>query len=342
MRILVTGATGFVGLHTTRALLQAGHEVNVLVRSVDKLLNLFGEDRFARVVRGDIVDQESVARAVADCDAVVHSAAMVSTAASDAERVYQTNVEGTRIVIREALAAGARQVIHVSSVTALYNPDATVLDERSPPGPGLAKSGYGRSKITCEYLAREYQAAGENVHITYPASVIGPDDPAFTEPHQGLVALLRGVVPRMSGGNQYVDVRDIGEVHRRLLEAPPGGDRFPLGGTFLDWPAHARQLRALTGRHLLSLPVPGALTRAAGALVDRLAPRLPLMPDNLPISAEGMQYATRWVPLDNRHVEETLGFRFRPIEESLHDALVSLYRAGHLPARLAGRLAEEA
>ncbi|HBQ39843.1 MAG TPA: epimerase, partial [Halieaceae bacterium] len=77
MRVMITGATGFVGYHTAQALLAAGHEVSVLVRSVDKLLNLFGENRVHQVVRGDVTDPQQVARALDGCDAVVHSAAMV-------------------------------------------------------------------------------------------------------------------------------------------------------------------------------------------------------------------------------------------------------------------------
>ena len=341
MRVMVTGATGFIGYHTALALLEHGHEVCVLVRSVDKLLNLFGEDRFAGVVRGDITDSAAVARAVAGCDAVVHSAAMVSTSAGDADRVYHTNVEGTRRVIGEALEAGARQVIHVSSITALYDPAAERLDENSAPGPGIARSGYGRSKIACEHMLREFQAAGQPVHLTYPAAVIGPDDPALTEPHRGILALLLGFIPIIPGsGNQYVDVRDIAEVHRRLLEAPPGADRFPLGGTFLSWPDHARYLRQLTGRRFLTLPVSGGLTRAAGTLMDRLGPHLPRLAEQLPLSGEGCQYASHWVPLDNSHVERTLDFRFRPIEESLRDTIIWLQEAGHLSPGLAGRLAQ--
>lgn len=331
MRIMITGATGFVGYHTAQALLDAGHEVSLLVRSVDKMLALFGEDRVQHVTRGDITDAAQVARALRDCDAVVHSAAMVSTSAADAKRVYQTNVEGTRLVVGGAVERGIGPVIHVSSVTALYDPGASSLDENSPPG--RASNAYGRSKVDCERYVRDLQDRGAPVFITYPAQVIGPDDPGLTEPHIGLQLLLKGIVPCTSSGTQYVDVRDIALVHRRLLEEEVPGNRYVLGGHYLDWPGVARALEAVTGRYLLKLPLPGIAARISGQLYDRFGSWLPL---DLPFGAEAMEYATRWVPLDNSRVETELAFSFRPLEDSLRDTIVWLQRKGLISRRQAG------
>ncbi|MCB1679357.1 MAG: NAD-dependent epimerase/dehydratase family protein [Halioglobus sp.] len=336
MRVMVTGGTGFLGYHTVQALLAAGHEVSLLVRSVDKMLRLFGDDRIGQVTRGDLNDKNRVLRALDGCDAVVHSAAMVSTSTHDADTIFKTNLEGTKLVIGEALDKQVEQVIHVSSVTALFDPEASRLDENSPPGPGISRSGYGRSKIACEIFARELQKQGEPVHITYPASIIGPDDPGLTEPHRGLIALLQGLLFVMPSGNQYVDVRDIARVHCLLLEQQPPAGRFPLGGTYLPWRDHARFLSKLTGRRLLSIPMPAALSLLTGRFTDRLARYLPF---ELPVTEEGMRYATGWVPVDNRHVEEKLDFSFRPLDETMRDTITWLNRAGHLPDRLAGKLA---
>ena len=335
MRVMITGATGFVGYHTAQALLAEGHEVSLLVRSVDKLLNLFGEDRVQQVVRGDVTDAAQVARALDGCDAVVHSAAMVSTHAADAERVWRTNVEGTRLVIGGAVERGIDRVIHVSSVTALYDPQADTLTEDSPPG--RAHNAYGRSKVACEEYVRGLQAEGAAVQITYPAQVIGPDDPGLTEPHQGLQLLLKGIIPITSSGTQYVDVRDIAEVHRRLLESPAPSNRYVLGGHYLDWRDVAESLQAVTGRRLLTVPMPGLAARLSGRIYDRVSGHLPV---DLPFGLEAMEYATRWVPLDNARVERELEFCFRPLQESLYDTLHWLYDSGHISRRQAGRVIE--
>ena len=258
MRVMITGATGFVGYHTAQALLDAGHEVSLLVRSVDKMLALFGQDRVQQVTRGDITDADQVARALQGCDAVVHSAAMVSTSAADAKRVYQTNVEGTRLVLAGAIERGIGRIIHVSSVTALYDPAASRLDENSPPG--HASNAYGRSKVACERHVRDLQDRGAPVFITYPAQVIGPDDPGLTEPHRGLQLLLQGIVPCTSSGTQYVDVRDIALVHRQLLEQDVPGNRYAQGAAAGHRGAHQRP--AL--RQVWQLAVAGPAVRVRG------------------------------------------------------------------------------
>ena len=125
LKILVTGATGFIGAHTIVALLREGYSVRALVRSVEKfqkVLDLHGVS-VDDVVTGDVTDQEAVRKALDGCDGVIHTAAMISTQKKDQDLVYDTNVNGTRYVIGGAVDAGLQHIIHVSSVTALY--DAT-------------------------------------------------------------------------------------------------------------------------------------------------------------------------------------------------------------------------
>lgn len=333
MRVMVTGGTGFVGYHTTRALQAAGHEVSLLVRSVDKMLNLYGDDHDLSYTRGDICDAPSVRAALRGCDAMVHGAAMVSVDPRDAERVFRGNVEGTRTVMNAALDAGVGAILHVSSVTALFDPAASVLNEDSPPG--KARNAYGRSKVACETMVRRLQNSGAPIYITYPGSIIGPEDPGFTEPHVGLQAFLTTLMPVLPTGNQWVDVRDVAEAHLRLLERRPRPRRYTLGGHYLPWPELAALLEQLTGRRLLKLPLGGGVMRGAGMALDLLRRGLPI-PSDLPVSREAMEYATRWVPMDDTLVQNTLDFRFRPAEESLRAAIRWLHEAGHITRKQAG------
>lgn len=334
MRVMITGGTGFVGYHTAQALMAAGHTVSLLVRSVDKMLQLYGDDCDLSYTRGDITDAEKVRRALQGCDAVIHAAAMVSTKASDAEKVYNTNLNGTKMVIGAALKEGVESVIHVSSVTALYNPDAPILDGDSPPG--VANNAYGRSKVASEKYVRALQKKGKQIYITYPATVIGPDDPGSTEAIVGIQGYVTAFVPLMPSGNQYVDVRDVAEAHVRLLERQPAAGNYTLGGHYLPWAELGEVLEQVTGRNLLKLPLHGGLMRLTGRFCDYLNPHVtfPLL-----ISEEAMQYATNWVELDNSKAQEVLELEFRPVEDTMADTVRWLCQAERISGKQAGLLA---
>ena len=333
MRVMITGGTGFIGYHTALALMEAGHEVSLLVRSVQKMNTVYGDGVIEYFTVGDITDEDSVMAALEGCDALVHTAAMVSTHAGDAEAVYATNVHGTRTVIGSALECGLEAMIHVSSVTALFDPAATRLDEYSPPG--KSESGYGRSKVTCEKYVRGLQAQGHPIYVTYPAAVIGPDDPGLTEPNVAVQTYLSAFVPLMSSGNQYVDVRDVAQVHQMLLDQRPELGRYLLGGHYIPWRQLASVLEPVVGRKLLKVPLYSGAMRFAGKLFDRLSPLFDL---DIPVTEEGMIYATNWVEMDNSKVERELQFEFRPIEESFADCILWLLAEGHITRAQAGIL----
>ena len=332
MKVLVTGGTGFIGSHTCRALLDAGHSVRLFVRNKAKAKALFG-GRIRSVVVGDITNAADVKKALAGCDAVIHLAAMVSTSADDGERVFQENVAAATNVLGLAADAGYSRIIHVSSITAIYNPKAKVLDHTSPLG--VAKNAYGRSKVESERFARQLQEQGAPLHITYPASVLGPDAPALTEPHEGLIANLFGLGPDIPGGNQYVDVRDVARAHVTLLDKPLKPGRYPLGGHFVSWTDLYAILERLTGRNLVTVPVPGFTMRMVGRTLDALKP---VMSIGLPVTQEAMQYATKWVVLDNRRTEKDLKLKFRPFEESLVETIRWLEQENYITRGQAGLL----
>jgi nucleoside-diphosphate-sugar epimerase len=334
---MITGGTGFIGYHTTRAVLAAGHRVRLLVRDRDKMNRLYGGSVTDHVL-GDITDPEAVKLALEGCDALVHTAAMVSVDLRDAERVKATNLGGTRLVVGGAVERGIERIIHVSSVTALYNPEARFLNEYSPPG--TANDAYGSSKVESEIYVRELQDAGAPIHITYPASVIGPDDPGLTEPHQGLKSFLTNAVPVPPSGNQWIDVRDVARAHLALLERelPPG--RYPLGGHFVPWSKLVDILGELTGRRLRKVPVPGALMLGLGRFVDWIS-RVRNKSLDLPVTHEAMVYATNWVRMDDSKSRTELDLEFRPLTETLAAAIGFLLEEGHIDAAQAGKLSEQ-
>lgn len=326
LRVLVTGGTGFVGFHSVRALVEAGHEVVLLVRSVRKMERVYGAVGLTDLptVAGDITDAAAVAAAMEGCNAVLHAAAAVSVRARDAERVTHTNLRGTELVLGGAIERGIERAVQVSSATALLREGATRIDETSPLG--TATGGYGGSKVACDHYVRTLQERGAPIQTLYPGSVIGPEDPGTSEAMTGLLTFLdTRIIPELPTGIQFVDVRDLARVHVALLERGGPPDRFVLGGHYATW----RELRALlaeiTGERFLGPPAPAALARVAGALADLAGLLLAI---ETPLSQEAVRYATRWVECDDRYVKQTLGLELRPLRESLRDAVAWLGATG--------------
>jgi len=326
-RVLVTGATGLLGSHTVRALLDAGHAVKAFVRSPDKARRVFaGREGSVELVKGDIGDAASVEAALRGCDGVVHCAAVISVdSANDPQALIKTNVAGVRNVIGSAVDLGLQRIIHVSSIAALFRTDGAPITESSEPQP--SKHAYGQSKMMAENYVRELQAQGHPVKVIYPGTIIAPDDPGLTASMKSIPIFTRVFMPITSSGIQYVDARDLAIAHVRMLEDEQGAGRYLAAGTFISWPDLARVLEEVTGERPRAVRVPGAVFRLAGRLTDLL--RL-VIPIELPLSLESATYVTRWSPIDNSKDFERLGVQFRDLEVSMRDTALWLRQAGHL------------
>jgi dihydroflavonol-4-reductase len=338
VRVLVTGATGFVGSHAVRCLLAVGHEVRVLVRSEPRLTAALGDDVVDRceVMLGDVTDPDQVEAAVAGVDAVLHAAGMVAVDRRQARQMHAVNVGGTRTVLHAAAAAGCDPVLYVSSLGALLPPVGPVLTADDPVRPGA--SAYARSKAEAERLARDLQADGAPVTTVYPGGIWGPQAPVLGEPMEALASIVRRrVVPDTSGGMPAVDVRDVAEVLVAATEAGHGPRRLMLGGTLLDLRTFARLVSDLTGRRMWLVPAPAPLLRGVGRAGDVVCRVVPMQ---FPLTHEAMEHLTRMVESDDEPTLDALGLHLRPVRDTVADALRWLMEAGHLDACVIGRLAD--
>jgi nucleoside-diphosphate-sugar epimerase len=340
MKIFATGATGFVGAHTGLALLEAGHELRLAVRDEAAARRWF-ESRGRRIegfVAVDIRDQPALQQAMAGCDAVFHAAATVSLDPRKARETYDNNVGATTAVLGAAEALGIGNLLYVSSVAALFHPGAARVDESTP----LAdvSEAYSRSKRDSEEYVRELQQQNVPVQITYPVAVVGPDDPKLSAANRALASFVGQMLPRSTTGFQCVDVRDLAQAHRWLLEHPPTRDvadaRYIVGGHFYPWDELRQLLEALLGRRIFSPRVSPRLMRAVGRAADCAKK---LVPFETQISAESMAINTLWPPADSSRFVAKSGLRFRTGDETFGDAIRWMVEAGHIPVKKAGRLA---
>jgi len=329
MRVLITGATGFVGAWTAKAVQDAGHQARFLVRKRERLETSaakIGVDISDYVV-GDISDPESTAEALDGCDAVIHCAAMVSTDPSMADEMLRTNLEGARYVLGGAAKAKLDPIIHVSSFTALFKPGLEVLHADLPVVGG--SDGYGKSKAVVEAYARGMQDAGAPVNITYPGMVLGP--PAgdqFGEAAEGVEASvkMRGV-PGRGAGWIVIDVRDLAALHVALLEPGKGPRRYMLGGRRVPVGELASLIGDAAGRTVAPIPVPDVALRTVGRLFDVIGDQLPF---ETPINSAAMQYYTQMPKSDDVPAERDLGVVQRDVAETIADTVEGLREVGRL------------
>jgi len=336
MRVLVTGATGFVGSHAAAALAARGHRVRCLVRDPTRLERAAAQVPRDEVVVGDVTDAAAVERALEGCETVVHAAAVVALEASRADEVLQTNLRGVENVVGGAHARGARSIVYVSSLGALWTPGGPPITADSPLA--SARSAYARSKTDSEKLVRRFQEEGAPIHSVYPCAVVGPDDPGLSEGNHTLRVFLRDLMVITSSGFSIVDARDLAAILARLAEPGLEPGRYVVGGHYLDWHEVVALMDELTGRRVRRVRIPGALLRLlgrAGDLVKRVAPF------DFPLTGEAMDFASQWPGAVTSPEVERLGVTLRDPRATYRDAIRWMVDAGHLAPHHAGRLAEE-
>lgn len=327
MRILITGGTGFVGSHVCRQLMAAGHAVRLLVRDAEKAeayYRALGEG-IPELVLGDVTDVASVQAALQACDGVVHAAAATPMQMGSVEQLFAVNVGGVKNVVGSALDLGIKRIVCISSITAIFNRNASKINVDTPPA--KSKLPYGQSKVEAEIYLRELQHQRAPITIVYPGGVIGPDDPGFSDSFKALKHRMEnGFRIFGKGGIQYVDVRDLAAVVCSLVLSG-GSGRILLPGVYTTWTALADTIEAVSGCRLQRIPAQGWKLRLVGRITDVV--RLFKTVDS-PISAETMRYATLWPDIKNSQELARRGLQLRSTRETFSDAIAWMVKAGHV------------
>ena len=341
MRVMMTGGTGFAGSHTVRRYLEAGHEVRLLVRDADKVRRIFDPQGIAipekDVIVGDITDAESVGRALEGCDAAFHCAALVDMRRKMATKVLETNARGVDLVIGGAVARGLPSIVYVSSTSIFFRPGSEPIHLDMPVQPGT--TAYAQSKAQAELAVRRLQAEGAPIRISYPTGIIGPDDPGLSDANEAVYIFFKQTGITTSSGYQIVDVRDLAELHLKLLERAEGPARYAAAGPMLDWQETYRILDEITGTRLWRFSMPGAPLRVLGTLGDVF--KRWVYDFQFPLTRDAMEYATQWPGVDGERTIRELDLTFRGARQTYTDTVRWLHRSGHLSARHVGRLARD-
>jgi len=192
MKTLVTGASGFVGSAIVRQLLNAGHNVRVLLRSNSPRDNIEGLD--VEIAVGDLTDTATLKQAATGCSALFHAAADYRLWAPHPQSMYAANVDGTRNIMQAALDAGVQRIVYTSSVATLgIHQDGTPADEETPSALDSMIGHYKRSKFMAETLVHELvKKEGLPAVIVNPSTPVGPRDIKPTPTGKMILDAARG------------------------------------------------------------------------------------------------------------------------------------------------------
>lgn len=331
MRVLVLGGTGFIGGNVVRSLIAAGHEVRLLRRRLGPSLALAGLPASAVEERiGDVQSRDSVAAALAGCDALVHVAGYYPTNGLDLPGALRAGVASVRPVFEAASQCSTSRVLYVSSLSTIGRPTepGRLADERDYYHPGSSGHSYPEAKFAMEAEAYRFIAHGLPVVVACPTAVFGPGD---VKPTSGAatIAVARGRAPvYINGRTNVVDVRDVADGLVNALQRGRVGEKYLLGG----WNVSVRELfgemAQAAGVSAPRTSVPAGLAFAAAQFGERLGSLLPTNPARY--LTTGVEQVRHGQYLDCSKAVHDLGMRRRPLEETFRDSLDWFRANGYL------------
>ncbi|MGC9947791.1 MAG: NAD-dependent epimerase/dehydratase family protein [Bryobacteraceae bacterium] len=323
MRVFVTGATGLLGSNIVNAFLTAGHAVKALARTPAKTAGLYVSGDVT-VVQGDLGAIGGFAGQLAGCDLLVHAAAYFREYYAPGDhwdRLYRTNVDGTREILSAAADHGVAKVVYIST-SGLIGPPASgnVSDETTPPGRRTHQNLYFRSKLLAEEAITEWSRthATPVMHIL-PGWMFGPGDTGPTGSGRMVLDFLARKLPAIAPGHaSVVDARDVAAAVVRAAERGRSGERYIVAGR----PATLREIVETLAR-VSGIPAPRLrlpyFAMLGFAYVSKFVGRVTGAP--VLVTPEAIRTLQENYDVSSAKAERELGATFRPLEETLRDEI---------------------
>jgi len=327
-RVLVTGASGFVGSAVARALQRHGFDIRVLARASSPRRNLDALN--CEIIEGDLKDEAAIKRAASGVRFLFHVAADYRLWARDPSEIYRNNVEGTRTVMRAALGLGVERIVYTSSVATLKPPTAGAADETARADEKDAIGVYKKSKIAAERLV-EAMVATEKLPavIVSPSTPIGPRDVKPTPTGRVILEAAKGRIPAfVDTGLNLVHVDDVAAGHVLALEKGRTGENYIMGGEDVTLEDMLKTIAGVVKRPPPRIRLPRVPLFPIAYLAEaaaRFTGKEPLT------TVDGLKMARYRMFFSSAKAERELGYRARPYGLAIEDALAWFREAGYLP-----------
>ncbi len=326
---LVTGATGHLGNVLVRTLIAKGKKVRAMVLPNEDLRPLEGLD--AEIVAGDVRDANVVLKASKGVETVYHLAAVISIF-GNTRLVYDVNVEGTKNIIKACMKNRVPKLVYVSSVHALAElKKGSLIDESVPIDPNFVSGHYAKSKAMATNEVLKAANEGYDAVVVFPSGIIGPYDWKVSEMGSLILYFCKGALKvAVTGGFDFVDVRDVAEGIIKVSDNFVRGEKFILSGEYVSVRAIVQMLEKILGRKSLPIFLPDLVAYPL-SIVHVLWSRVKhvkalLTPYSVFTLSRGYIYS-------HQKVHERFGYSPRSVFESLRDAVSWFIGNGYISSK---------
>jgi len=329
MKILITGATGYVGNNLAHTLADMGNEVHAIVRSASTKKIL--QHPNITLFEGDILEKESLLVAMKGCHQVYHTAARVGLCIKDPSVFYNVNVEGTRNVMQAALETGVEKSVFTSTCGVIGPTLTKPLNEKNPRITKI-ESVYDLSKKMGEEIIFQYANEGMNAVVVSPSKIYGPGNSSHSLTANAVIDLfLKKRITFIPSPGTYkvcfAFIDDIVNGHLLAMEKGKSGEKYILGGINISYQKFFEHIRTISS-HNENIIQLSKNTLKGLALLQLLNYKIT---GNHPrFTTKSIDYLFNNYTFSSEKATQELGYQITPLEDALKQTIHFLKKQSHV------------